>query len=141
MRRKDALRINNSRLFIIRQYEWQHEINWRINSVSSVDIHLRVYLKVTESTPSPSSHNCSVFVIIPRNHTLFAHPAFRLGPKFRNHQACRAWMGAGLPFQNTWDKHATMPLIRLAACFDGRITINDHILTNTLRALSPFPMF
>ena len=32
------------------------------------------------------------------------HPSFRLGPNFRNHQACRAWMGARLPFRNTYHK-------------------------------------
>ena len=39
-------------------------------------------------------------------------------------------------FLSLWDKHATMPPERLAVCFDGRITIHDHVLTNTLRALS-----
>ena len=28
-----------------------------------------------------------------------------------------------------------MPLMRIAVCFDGRITIHDHIPTNTLIAL------
>ena len=37
-------------------------------------------------------------------HILSAHPEFRLGLKFRNHRACRAWMGARLPFRNTYHK-------------------------------------
>ena len=91
----------------------------------------------------------AVFVIIPRVHTLSAFPVFRLGPKFRNHRARRAWMGAHLPFRtikvflSLWDKHAIMPPMRIAVCFDGRIIIHDHIdfpLTPFER--SPlFPMF
>ena len=98
--------------------------NWRINSVSSVDIHLRVYLVST-------LHPFFVSVFL----WLFAgtrHPAFRLGPKFRNHQACRAWMGARLPFRNTYHKGFSLfmgqaryyaPEAELAVRFDGGITI------------------
>ena len=42
-------------------------------------------------------------------------------------------------FLSLWDKHAIMPPIRIAVCFDGRIIIHDHIPTNTLRALSHLP--
>ena len=42
-------------------------------------------------------------------------------------------------FLSLWDKHASMPPMRIAVCFDGRIIIHDHILINTLRALSPSP--
>ena len=44
-------------------------------------------------------------------------------------------------FLSLWDKHAIMPPMRIAVCFDGRIIIHDHILTNTLRALSPLPHY
>ena len=32
------------------------------------------------------------------------HPSIRPGLKFRNHQTCRAWMGAHLPYRNTYHK-------------------------------------
>ena len=41
--------------------------------------------------------------------------------------------------QELSDKHAIMPLKRIAICFDGRIIIHDHISTNTLSTLSPLP--
>ena len=58
-------------------------------------------------------------------------------------------MGVRLPFRNRyhkgfsllWDKHAIMPLMRIAVCFEGRIVIHDHIPTNSLRALSPLPHY
>ena len=44
-------------------------------------------------------------------------------------------------FLSLWDKHAIMPPMRIAVCFDGRIVIHDHIPTNILRALSPLLHF
>ena len=44
-------------------------------------------------------------------------------------------------FLSLWDKHAIMPQMRIAVCFDGRIIIHDHIPIDTLRALSPLPHF
>ena len=41
-------------------------------------------------------------------------------------------------FIPSWDKHATMPLMRIAVCFDGRTTADDHIFTKPLPALSRF---
>ena len=32
-------------------------------------------------------------------------------------------------FLSLWDKHAIMPPMRIAVCFDGRITTRDHIPT------------
>ena len=40
-----------------------------------------------------------------------------------------------------WDKHAVMPPMRLAVCFDGWVTIWDHIPTFYPRALSPPPHY
>ena len=38
-----------------------------------------------------------------------------------------------------WYKHATMPLTRIADCFNGRITTHNYIFTKPLRAPSPSP--
>ena len=35
-----------------------------------------------------------------------------------------------------WDKHAIMHLMKIAVCFDGRISYRDHICTFQLRVLS-----
>ena len=43
-------------------------------------------------------------------------------------------------FLSLWDKHATMPLMRIAVCFDGRISSRDRIFTTFLWALSPSPV-
>ena len=51
------------------------------------------------------------------------NPPTRPGPKVCKRRACRAWMGARLPFRNThqqgklspsWDSRATVPLTRMA---------------------------
>ena len=34
-----------------------------------------------------------------------------------------------------------MPLMKIAVCLDGRISIHDHIFTKPLWVLSPFPMY
>ena len=44
-------------------------------------------------------------------------------------------------FLSLWDKHAIVPPIGVAVCFDGWIIIHDHIPANTLRALSPLPHY
>ena len=45
-------------------------------------------------------------------------------------------------FLSLWDKHAIMPPMRIAVCFDGRIVIHDHIpRSNTVRALSLLPHY
>ena len=41
-------------------------------------------------------------------------------------------------FLSLWDKHAIMPLMRTAVCFDGRISHRDHIRTFHLER-SPSP--
>ena len=91
----------------------------------------------------PSSHPPSVSVIVPRDHTFSAHPSFRPGPTFRNPQTCREWMGAHLPFRNTyhegiyplWNKHACL------FCFDWWICTHDHIFTKSRSPLSPRILF
>ena len=44
-------------------------------------------------------------------------------------------------FLSLWDKHAIIPPMRIAVCFDGRITTRDHIPAFNLRALSPPPHY
>ena len=36
----------------------------------------------------------------------------------------------------SWNKHATMPLMRIAVCFDGCTTTDDRIYTKPFQALS-----
>ena len=92
-----------------------------------------------------SSHLPGVTVIAPRDLAFCAHPSFRLGPKFCNHQACRAWMVCTYHIETRttkefiplWNKHTAMPLMRLVVCFDGRIILRDHSFTSVLFERSP----
>ena len=94
-----------------------------------------------------SSHLPGVTVIAPRDLAFCAHPSFRLGPKFCNHQACRAWMVCTYHIETRttkefiplWNKHTAMPLMRLVVCFDGRIILRDHSFTSVLFERSPVP--
>ena len=89
----------------------------------------------------------------PGSSSLTAHPSFRSGLKIRNHRMSRAWMGARLPFRNTYQK-GIYPFWGQARYYApdligdlsrmGGSTHNGHILTKPRRALSqsstcPFP--
>ena len=89
---------------------------------------LQVCSKVSWHLPLPSFW---MFLwLFPGTNTFCAQTSFWPGQKFRNHQTCRAWMGAHLPYRNMyhkgifplWNKHTTMPLMKLLVCFDGRIS-------------------
>ena len=70
--------------------------NWAWSGV----INLRVWVSSHLSLPS-----FRMFLwLFPGSTTVCVHPSFRPGPKFRNHQTCRAWMGARLPYRNTYHK-------------------------------------
>ena len=58
----------------------------------------------------------SAFAILPEEHTFSAHAIFRPGPKFHNHQVCRAWMGVHLPFWNTYQE-GIYPFMGQTCCY------------------------
>ena len=72
------------------------------NSVWFAIINLLVYSKV--SSLLPLSSFLMFLWWFPGTNSFRAHPSFRLGLKFRNHQTCWAWMGAHLPYGNMYHK-------------------------------------